>query len=100
LAYITDTTASPGSPYIQGLHDLDLLLHECNFGDQHKKLAEKTGHSWQSAVMGLVEQCRPIQTQLIHHNPLADILGLELTLSPEQVKLGMHMANDCDVIEF
>ncbi len=100
VAYITDTTAYADSPYVRALHDLDLLLHECNFGDQHKALAEKTGHSWQSAVMGVVAQCRPRQTQLIHHNPLAEMLGIALNLSPEQMKLGMHKANDGDVIEF
>ncbi len=100
LAYITDTTAYPNSPYISDLRDLDLLLHECNFGDKHKDLAEKTGHSWQSAVMGVVQQCRPRQTQLIHHNPLGEMLGIELRLTPEQIKLGMHLAKDRDSIEF
>ena len=100
LAYITDTTAHLDSTYVAALRDLDLLLHECNFGDQHKSLAEKTGHSWQSAVAGVVERCRPRQTQLIHHNPLAEMLGIALTLSPEQLKLGMHIAKDRDVIQF
>ncbi len=100
LAYITDTTAYPNSPYISALCNLDLLLHECNFGDEHKDLAEKTGHSWQAAVADVVEQCRPRQTQLIHHNPLADVLGIALQLSPAQLKLGMHLAKDCDAIEF
>jgi ribonuclease Z len=100
LAYITDTTAYPDSSYIAALSNLDLLMHECNFGDQHKALAEKTGHSWQAAVAGVVERCRPRQTQLIHHNPLAEMLGISLTLSPEQLKLGMHLAKDRDVIQF
>jgi len=100
LAYITDTTAYPNSSYIPALCDLDLLMHECNFGDQHEALAKKTGHSWQSAVMGLVEECRPRQTQLIHLNPLGEMLGIALRLSPDQTNLGMHLAKDCDVIEF
>ncbi len=100
LAYITDTTANPDSAYLSALRDLDLLLHECNFGDQHQALAEKTGHSWQSAVAGVVQRCRPRQTQLIHHNPLAEMLGLTLKLTPEQIKLGMHLANDLDEVNF
>jgi ribonuclease Z len=100
LAYITDTTAYPDSPYLEELHDLDLLLHECNFGDEHQALAEKTGHSWQSAVEGVVKRCQPRQTQLIHHNPLAEILGIALSLTPEQKKLGMHLTKDCNAIEF
>ena len=100
LAYITDTTAYPDSPYIEALRDLDLLLHECNFGDEHKALAEKTGHSWQSAVERVVKKCSPKQTQLIHHNPLSKLLGIALSLTPEQKKLKMHLAKDCDAIEF
>ena len=100
LAYITDTTAYQDSTYISALRDVDLLLHECNFGDQHKQLAEKTGHSWQSAVVDVVKQCCPRLTYLIHHNPLAEMLGIALNLNREQVKLGIHMANDGDVIEF
>jgi ribonuclease BN (tRNA processing enzyme) len=100
LAYITDTTAYPDSPYIKALRDLDLLLHECNFSDQDQEYAVKTGHSWQSAVVGIVEQCRPRQTQLIHHNPLAEMLGMAIKLSPEHMKIGIHLANDRDVIEF
>lgn len=100
LAYITDTTAYPDSTYIQSLRDLDLLLHECNFSDQHKELAEKTGHSWLSAVVSVVEKSRPRQTQLIHHNPLAELLGLELSLSPKETDLGIHLAQDRDEIEF
>jgi ribonuclease BN (tRNA processing enzyme) len=100
LAYITDTTAYPDSQYIPALRDLDVLLHECNFGDEHQALAEKTGHSWLSAVVGVVERCRPTQTQLIHHNPLAELLNIEHHLTPAQLKLGMHLANDGDSIVF
>ncbi len=100
LAYITDTTAYPDSPYIPALRDLDVLLHECNFGDQHQALAEKTGHSWLSAVASVVEQCRPKRSLLIHHNPLAEMLNIAHRLSSSQLKLGMRLANDRDEIEF
>jgi hypothetical protein len=63
-------------------------------------LAEKTGHSWQSAVVGVVEQCRPSQTLLIHHNPLDETLNIAIRLSPTQLKLGMRLASDRDEIEF
>ena len=100
FAYITDTTATPDSSYIQSLRDLDLLLHECNFGDQHRELAEKTGHSWLSAVTQLVMQCRPKQTQLIHHNPLAEMLGLQLQLDRSHSQANIHLAKDRDEILF
>jgi len=106
LAYITDTTAdinadiNADNSYIGALHDLDLLMHECNFDDQQQEMALITGHSWLTAVTSLVEQCRPKQTQLIHHNPLAEILGTVLKLTHEHVKLNMHLAKDRDEIRF
>lgn len=100
LAYITDTTANPNSPYVESLSDIDLLLHECNFGDEHRELAAKTGHSWLSAVTAVVQKCRPKHTLLTHHNPLGKLLGSELQLGPEQVALSMQLVNDCDVIEY
>jgi ribonuclease Z len=100
LAYVTDTTACVDSPYLSSLNDLDLLLHECNFGDEDRELAEKTGHSWLSAVTDVVRSCRPKQSWLIHHNPLAKMLGCELTLGREHELLHMRIANDLDAIEF
>lgn len=100
FAYITDTTATPESEYARALHDLDLLMHECNFGDEHQELAVKTGHSWLSAVTQLVATCRPNQTQLIHHNPLGDLLGIALKLDETHVSLSIRSANDGDQIEF
>jgi ribonuclease Z len=100
LAYITDTTATPNSAYLPALRELDLLLHECNFDDDDRELAEKTGHSWLSAVVEVVKKCRPRQTQLIHHNPLAELLGKTLALDAEQKKLNLHLAKDRDAIEF
>lgn len=100
LAYITDTTAGADSAYLRALQNLDLLMHECNFNDQEQELAKVTGHSWLTAVTLLVSQCRPKQTQLIHHNPLAEILGTELKLTDVHLKLNMHVAKDCDAICF
>ncbi len=100
LAYVTDTTATLESPYVAALRDIDLLLHECNFGDEHRELAEKTGHSWLSAVTEVVRRCRPKRTLLTHHNPLAKMLGSEIKLGPDELALNMQVVNDCDVIEY
>ncbi len=102
LAYITDTTADADTgkhgSYIAALYNLDLLMHECNFDDQQQEMALITGHSWLTAVTSLVEQCRPKQTQLIHLNPLAEILGIPLKLTDAQARLNMHLAKDHDEI--
>ncbi len=100
LAYITDTTARPNSAYVAALTNLDLLIHECNFGNAHHELAEKTGHSWLAAVTDVVRRCLPAKTLLVHHNPLAKLLGGELKLDAEQIALNMTLAQDGDAIEY
>ncbi len=100
IAYITDTTGTPSSPYVEAIGDLDLLLHECNFSNEEQELAETTGHSWLSAVTQIVARCQPKQTHLIHHNPLGELLGTALTLEPMHTCLNMHLAKDRDEIHF
>jgi ribonuclease Z len=100
FAYVTDTTANEQSPYVSQLTDLDLLIHECNFGDEHRELGVKTGHSWLSAVTAVVRRCQPRQTLLVHHNPLAELLHCELQLVQEHQQLKMRIAHDHDAIPF
>lgn len=80
LAYVTDTTASPGAPYREHIDGVDLLLHECYFPDDQAELAHQTGHSVTSAVAELALQARVGRVVLVHVNPLlagCDPLGLE-----------------------
>jgi ribonuclease BN (tRNA processing enzyme) len=101
LAYVTDTTARPDAEYLRHLGSTDLLLHECYFDDQDQHLAEKTGHSWLSAVAQVVRLLEPRQTALIHINPLAEILGREIQLSDaHRQELKMFVAEDGMHINF
>ncbi len=43
IAYVTDTVARPASPYVNEIRNLDLLLHECYFTDQHQAWPKKLG---------------------------------------------------------
>ena len=101
LSYVTDTVARPGADYLSKIHDSDLLLHECYFGDEHKEFAATTGHSWLSAVVDVVEEVNPKQTLLIHINPLAEILGNGFELKKDHIeRLKMTVAEDEMAIEF
>jgi ribonuclease BN (tRNA processing enzyme) len=100
VAYITDTVAHADAPYLSKLTNIDLLMHECYFGDDQEEFAITTGHSWLSAVTRVVEKTEPGQTLLIHINPLAEILGNGFQLSPYQLnELHMSLAEDESVIE-
>jgi ribonuclease Z len=48
MAYITDTRVDPS--YREFVRGVDLLIHECYFGDGQAEFAVKTGHSFATAV--------------------------------------------------
>ncbi|MEI8210901.1 MAG: MBL fold metallo-hydrolase [Planctomycetota bacterium] len=104
LAYVTDTTSLPDSPYWKSIQGVDWLIHECNFVDSEKEMAIHTGHSWTTAVLENAYRHGIRRLILTHFNPLAhdddpiDLVGATARLrgkTPEQILL----ANDSDVIE-
>jgi len=104
LAYVTDTTSRPDSEYWNAIQGVDWLLHECNFLDSERTLAERTGHSWTSAVLENAYQHGIQRLVLTHFNPLRednDPVGL----AESTAKLGnrtpqqIHLANDSTIID-
>lgn len=71
MAYVTDTTAAPGVPYIDIIRGVDLLVHECNFPDGMEALALKTGHSCTTPVAQVAAAAGVGRLVLVHVNPLA-----------------------------
>lgn len=69
LAYITDTTAGPDAPYEPLIAGVDLLLHECNFGDAQSEWAAPTGHSHLTPVVELAQRNRVGRLCLMHFDP-------------------------------
>lgn len=100
MAYVTDTTPLNDFKFFESLSQLDLLLHECYFSDQHQELAIKTGHSWLGAVVEIVKKVQPKKTLLIHVNPLAEVLGQGSELTEEHRQLGLRFAEDGMVVEY
>jgi ribonuclease Z len=72
LAYVTDTTCSLNSGYWNVIQGVDWLIHECNFSDDYKELAVKTGHSWTSEVLEAAYKHKIARLLLGHFNPLTD----------------------------
>jgi ribonuclease BN (tRNA processing enzyme) len=72
LAYVTDTTSLADSDYWREIQGVDWLIHECNFPDSHRRLAEQTGHSWTSAVLENAYKHGIQRLVLTHVDPLAD----------------------------
>jgi ribonuclease BN (tRNA processing enzyme) len=70
MAYVTDTTARPDASYIEAIRGVDLLVHECYFGDGMDEWAEKTGHSCLTPVVELARAADVGRLVLTHFNPL------------------------------
>jgi ribonuclease Z len=70
MAYVTDTTASPDAAYVAIIHGVDLLVHECNFRDAQREWAEKTGHSFTTAVAQVAAKAGVKRLVLTHFDSL------------------------------
>ena len=80
LAYVTDTTAAPDADYVDHIHGVDLLVHECNFPDGMEDHAELTGHSCTTPVARVAKRAEAGSLVLVHINALAvgaDPIGLD-----------------------
>jgi ribonuclease BN (tRNA processing enzyme) len=70
LAYVTDTTATADANYLEHIHGVDVLVHECYFTDEHSDWAVKTGHSCATPVLELARAADVGRLILVHINPL------------------------------
>ncbi len=81
MAYVTDTIAASAATYIEQIRGVDLLVHECYFGDEQTALADLTGHSHVTPVAQAARAADVGRLLLVHLNPLVsanDPVGLEV----------------------
>jgi len=100
LAYVTDTVARAQAPYLRHLVGVDLLLHECYFPDTYAELAEKTGHSYTSAVADLARLANGGQLVLVHLNPASDEKDPVHLPTAQSIFPATQLAEDYLEIEF
>ena len=70
LAYVTDTVAAADADYVERIRGVDLLIHECYFGDDMPDQAELTGHSCLTPVAEVAAAAEVGRMVLVHINPL------------------------------
>jgi ribonuclease BN (tRNA processing enzyme) len=70
MAYVTDTTASLDSSYLEHIRGVDLLIHECNFPDGRELHAEMTGHSCTTPVAQVAKAADVGRLVLTHFDAL------------------------------
>jgi ribonuclease BN (tRNA processing enzyme) len=79
MAYVTDTTADPQADYVQRIHGVDVLVHECYFPDGCEDRARMTGHSCATPVARVARAADVKRLLLVHIDPSTaseDPLGL------------------------
>ena len=69
MAYVTDTSAKVNAAYVAKIRGVDLLIHECYFGDDHVEWAEKTGHSHTTPVLEVAKAAGVKGLVLVHCDP-------------------------------
>lgn len=70
MAYVTDTVAAKDAPYIDKIRGVDLLLHECHFGDGRTQQSELTGHSCLTPVAQAAAEAQVGRMVLVHIHPI------------------------------
>lgn len=79
MAYVTDTVATTNAEYVELIRGVDLLIHECYFGDDNPEQAALTGHSCLTPVAEVARAAEVGRMVLVHINPLLeDDSGLDL----------------------
>ena len=99
LAYVTDTTAAADSDYIDKIRDVDLLIHECNFGDDEPDQAELTGHSCITPVAQVAAAANAKRLILVHLNPVLEAEADLDRSAAEQIYPNIELASDRMEIE-
>ncbi len=100
MAYVTDTTAAPGSGYIEHIRGVDLLVHECYFPDGREDWAAKTGHSCTTPVAQVAKAAGVGRLVMVHVDPVvtdSDPIGLEVARG---IFAKTEIGSDLQVIEF
>jgi len=100
LAYVTDTVAAADADYVDKIRGVDLLIHECNFGDDEPEQAELTGHSCVTPVAQVAAAAEVGRLVLVHLNSLlVDDADLDLS-SAKKVYPSIEIGFDRMEIEF
>lgn len=98
LAYVTDTTAD-GS-YVDFVRGVDLLIHECNFRDDLRELAVRTGHSHTTPVCELARDAGVKRLVLTHFDPYAALDDPVDLPKARSIFPAAEVADDKMVVEF
>ena len=100
MAYVTDTTASPEADYVDHIHRVDILLHECYFPDERAEWAQMTGHSHTTPVAQVAAKAEVGRLVLVHMNPVAtedDPIGLD---TARAIFPATELGEDLTIVEF
>ncbi|QDT66204.1 MBL fold metallo-hydrolase [Calycomorphotria hydatis] len=101
MAYITDTTADGSEESIEFVRGVDVLIHECDFGDENAELAVQTGHSYVTPVAETAKAADVGRLLLTHFDPFVkdDLKPIDVEVA-RKIFPETELAEDMMVIEF
>lgn len=100
MAYVTDTVAKMDADYVEKIAGVDLLIHECYFGDDMQEHAQLTGHSCLTPVVEVAKKADVGRLVLVHINPLfEDDSALDIA-GAKKIFKNVEIGTDGLVLEF
>jgi ribonuclease BN (tRNA processing enzyme) len=100
LAYVTDTTATPGAEYIERVRGVDLLVHESYFPTDAHDWPALTGHSSLCAVATLAAEAGARRLVLAHIDPLIESDAAFDLAAARETFANIELGQDEMVVEF
>ncbi len=100
LGFVTDTHATATSKYWDGVRDVDLLIHECNFPIERRDFAQSTGHSCPDVVIESARKAGVKKLIMTHFDPLqvSKITQEIETIAALQNTMSVRCARDNDIL--
>jgi ribonuclease BN (tRNA processing enzyme) len=100
MAYVTDTTATPGAAYIEQIRGVDLLVHESYFPADVNDGPAQTGHSSLGAAATLAAEAGVQRLVLTHIDPLVESDATFDMAAAGKTFANIELGHDEMVVEF
>ena len=101
VAYVPDHVISPGvKDEVRDLiHDVDVLLHDAQFVESERALADAYAHSTVDDAVGLAEECGVRKLVLFHHGPARTDAALDAIAAGLEPSGSVVVAAQGDIID-
>jgi ribonuclease BN (tRNA processing enzyme) len=100
MAYVTDTTAVAGAPYVEFIRGVNLLVHEAYFPTDKDNLPAITGHSSLASAAALAAEAGVGRVVLTHIDPRQETDAEFDTAAAQRIFQNLELGIDGLELEF